>query len=415
MVHTIKLIIISLVLAGIISCYREVVLTDTAEEVFELFVSAEMQDFLYSSRDTSYSIDDPELQLFLHDQPLDLVEMKIRGKTSLNFQRKSFAVKLNEPIFIEDLDQGTMKILSRFKLLALAMDYTYIENRLAFGLMEEAGLMPLFYKFVEFRINGATQGVYLLLEDPEQFYKENGSEFILRRGYHHVITDADYEPSTHYIPEEDYVARFKEIYSILPELEGVDLYDALSQRINLQQYFRKMGIDYLLMNGDYTDEVYLYSKVQQDSIRYQLIPWDYDDIFTSLPHEVGRTWGTGKLFGTRIYDSHQDVLDEIGDKLIFSIEEDLDYVITRDPFMYAKYEEEITNLFVGLDAQIFEDLFSQLKGELTPFYNNKEVVAQSQFDRDPSSHNLWETNMMEKQILLEERFNNMLNQLDINK
>ena len=404
-----------MVLAGISSCYREVVITDTAEEVFELFVSPEMQDTLYNSRGISYSIDDPEIQLFLHDQPLDLVEMKVRGKTSLNFQRKSYAVKLNEPILLEDRDQQTMFLLSRFKLIALATDYTYIENRLAFGLLEKTSLMPLFYKFVEFRINGATQGVYLLVEDPEQFYKENSSEFILRRGYHHVIADADYEPSTHYIPEEDYVARFQEIYSILTELEGAELYEALSQRINLQQYFRKMGIDYLLMNGDYTDEVFLYSMVQEDTIRYQLIPWDYDDIFTTPPHEVGRSWGTGKLFGTRYYDTHQDVLDEIGDKLIFSIEDDLDYVIARDSFMYARYEEEISNLFAGLEAQIFEDLFSQLKGELTPFYNDKEVVAQSQYDRDPSSRNLWESNMMEKQILLEERFNNMLNQLGISK
>jgi len=415
MVHSIKLIIISLVLVGITSCYREVVLTDTAEEVFELAVSPEMQDFLYSSRDTNYSIDDPDIQLLLHDRALDLVEMKIRGKSSRNYQRKSFAVKLNEPIFIEDRNQGTMFMLTRFKLLALAMDYTYIENRLAFGLLEDSGLMPLFYKFVEFRINGATQGVYLLLEDPEQYYKEHGSEFILRRGYHHVITDADYEPSTHYIPEEDYVARFNEIYSILTELEGAELYEALSQRINLQQYFRKMGIDYLLMNGDYTDEVYLYSKMQQDKIRYQLIPWDYDDIFTSQPHEVGRSWGTGKLFGTRIYNSHQDVLDEIGNKLIFSIEEDLDYVVARDSFMYARYEEEIASFLAELKPQIFEDLFSQLKVELSPFYNDKEVVAQSEFDRDPSSRSLWETNMVEKQIFLEDRFNTMKNQLGISK
>ena len=413
--YSIKLILITIVLAGISSCYREVVLTDTAEEVFELFVSPEMQDFLYNSRDTSYSIDDPELQLLLQDHPLNVIEMKIRGKSSRNFQRKSFAVKLNEPIYIEDGSQGTLFMLSRFKLLALAMDYTYIENRLAFGLMKASGLMPLFYKFVEFRINGATQGVYLLLEDPEQFYKEYGSEFILRRGYHHVITDADYEPSNHYIPEEEYIARFKEIYSILTELAGAELYDALSQRINLQQYFRKMGIDYLLMNGDYTDEVYLYSMIQQDAIRYQLIPWDYDDIFTSQPHEVGRTWGTGKLFGTRIYETHQDVLDEIGDKLIFSIEEDLDYVIARDSFMYARYEEEISGLFDELEPQIFEELFSQLKGELTPYYNNKEVVAQSQFDRDPSSRSLWENNMTEKQLLLEKRFNEMKNHLKISK
>ena len=400
---------------GISSCYREVVINDTVEDVFELFVSTEMQDFLYSSRDTVYSINDSELQLLLYDHPLDLDEMKVRGKNSVNFQRKSFSVKLDEPIFIEDRDQGTIKMLSRFKLLALAMDYTYIEYRLAFGLMEESDLMPLFFKFVEFRINGATQGIYLLVEDPEQFYKEFGSEFILRRGYNHGIWDADYEPLNHFIPEKDYVARFNEIYSLISELEGEELYEELLQRIDLKQYFRKMSIDYLVMNGDYTDELYLYSIVEQDVIHYRLIPWDYDDIFESQPHEVGSTWGPGNLFGTRFYGTYQDVLDEIGDKLIFSIEEDLDYVIARDSFLYARYEEEISGFIAGLGTQIFDRLFNQLESELTPFYNNEEVVAQSKFDRNSTNPDVWKSNMKEKHLFLEERLNQMKNHLGNSK
>ncbi len=411
--QSLRLIFITIVLTGLTSCYQEVVITTTDEDVFELSVSPEMQDFIYSSKDTSYSIDDPDLKLMLYGHPLDLVEVKIRGRNALKFKRKSYAVKLNEPILIEHRNDGTLKELTRFKLLALAMDYTYIENRFAFGLLEQIGIMPLFYKFVEFRINGNTQGVYLLVEDPEQFFKEHGSEFILRRGYHHGIADAAYEPSLHFIPEETYINRFKEIYTYLTEYEGSELYHVLSQRIDIQQYFRKMGIDYLLMNGDYTDEIYLYSVVQQNTIRYQLIPWDYDDIFRSKPHEVGVAWGVGHLFGDRYYATHQDILDEIGDKLIFSIEEDLDYAIARDSFMYARYEETLSELLDELDPQIFETLFDQVQLELTPFYNNQEVVAQSQFDADPTSHDLWQNNMVEKQSLIEERLETMKKQLKL--
>ena len=98
-------------------------------------------------------------------------------------------------------------------------------------------------------------------------------------------------------------------------------------------------------------------------------------------------------------------LDEIGDKLIYSIEDDLDYIIAMDPFLYARYEEALSNLFSVLKPTIFEMIFSQIESELTPFYMNEEVVAQSKFDRDASSFSLWKENMLEKRYAhMKERF-----------
>jgi len=291
------------------------------------------------------------------------------------------------------------------------MEYTYIESRIGFGILEQAGIMPLFYKYVELRINGDTQGVYLLVEDPEQFAIEQRSEFILRRGYHHGIANAEYEPLYHFRPREEYVVRFKEIYTQLPYSYGEERYEAIRQRIDLDQYFRKMGIDYLLQNGDYTDEVYLYATIEQDAIRYKIIPWDYDDIFRNYPHEVGRSWGTGTLFGDRYYDSHQDIFDEIGDKLIFSIEDDLDYAIAMDSFLYARYESTLVNLVKEMDLEDIGTLFDQVENELAPFYSDGEVILQSQYDSNPTSLELWQDNMHEKQAFLEERLASMKNQL----
>jgi len=72
MVYLLRLMIFSIMLAGISSCYREVVIPDKVDDVFEMFVSAEMQDFIYNSRDTVYPINDLQLQLFFHDDPLYL-------------------------------------------------------------------------------------------------------------------------------------------------------------------------------------------------------------------------------------------------------------------------------------------------------------------------------------------------------
>jgi hypothetical protein len=173
-----------------------------------------------------------------------------------------------------------------------------------------------------------------------------------------------------------------------------------------------MGIEYLLRNGDYTDEVYFYSRIEQNMIRYHIIPWDYDDIFSSKPHEVGRAWGPGTLFGNRSYDTPEDIYSEIGDKMIFSIEDDLDYSIAMDSYVYTLYELNLANMLREMDAEDLETLFDQVESELTPFYNDPEVVLQSQYDRQATSFSLWQENMADKKLVLTERLESMREQLN---
>jgi hypothetical protein len=194
-------------------------------------------------------------------------------------------------------------------------------------------------------------------------------------------------------------------------LEGEELYTALDQRLNLDQYFRKMGIDYLFQNGDYTDEVYLYALVQQDLIRFHIIPWDYDDLFRNRPHEVGITWGVGNLFGDRYYPTHQDVLDVLGDKMIFSIEDDLDYAIAMDPYLYDRYEQTLAAMLDQMDTEDIDAIFEQVRQELLPFYYIDEVVAQSRYDQDECNFKIWEDNMQEKKAFLKDRLSSMKNEL----
>jgi spore coat protein H len=384
-------------------CYMEKIDLEPEAEVFNLYVEDSQQELIYNSRDTSYSIDDPPPKLYFNDQLLNLREIRIRGKTALRFRRKSYAVFLNEPIVVIDRYGKGTKELSRLKLLALATDYTYIENRVAFGILQEAGIMPLFFKFVLVRINDESQGVYLLMEDPEQFYKENNSEYILRRGYNHGIDDFDYQPSIHLKPVGEYLTRFNEIYHQLPQSEGKQLFDEIAARLDIESYFRKMAIDYLVKNGDYTDEIYLYSQVEKDTTRFHIIPWDYDDIFSENPHEVGVSWGMGTLFGERYYATRQDIYDEIGDKLIYSIEDDLDYSIARDPYLYDCYEKTFTGLLDIVDEHLIDQVFSETREELSTFYESFAVIEQSNYDIKPTSKEKWIQNMDEKRSFLQNR------------
>lgn len=398
-------------LAAINSCYKEVELPPTLDVVFELSLSPQMQEFIYNSRDTSYTIEEQGMEFLMNNKDLDLKVIKTRGKSALRFQRKSFAVVLNKPLALTGRNGFGSISLKRFKLISMAMDYTYIENRIGLGILEEQGIMPLFYRFVELKINGNTQGVYLLMEDPEQYYLDVGSEFILRRGYYNSFDDMEYSPSYYFIPRADYESRFLEIYSSLTSLQGEELFNTLNERLDMEQYFRKMGIDYLLQNGDYTDEVYLYALMHNDKPRFSIIPWDYDDLFRSYPHEVGITWGTGHLLGDRQYDTHQDILDVIGDKMIFSIEDDLDYSIAIDPYLYDRYESTLAKMIQKMDLEDFDVLFDQLRSELTPYYSNEKIINQSQFDERQSSFIIWEENMEDKKTFLKERLAAMKEQL----
>lgn len=407
--HYIGLAVISL---AVTSCYKEVVLPAHTDMVFELEVSPEMQEFIYSSSDTSYTIDEPGTKLLLDQTPLDLDVIRTRGKSALSFRRKSYTVHLNQVVSLASMNGGEIRRLSRFKLISMAMDYTYIEERIGFGIVEKQDLMPLFYRYVELRINGSSQGLYLLVEDPEEYFLKAGSEYILRRGYYHSIDDSRYEPSHSQIPRQEYESRFRELYETLPSLHGEELYDFLDQRLDLEQYFRKMGLDYLLQNGDYTDELYFYAMIEQDQIRFRIIPWDYDDLFNTNPHEVGKTWGTGHLFGDRYYPTRQDLLDEIGDKLIFSIEDDLDYAISRDPLLYERYQSCLAEMVQKMEPEDMDPLFEQVRLELLPYYYMPEIISQSRFDQQETSYRLWEQNMEDKKTLLKDRLHAMKEELN---
>ncbi len=394
------------------SCYEEYELPEAGWDVFDMTISQESLDSLFVQHDTGYLITDPLLELKLNSQRVYMKRLRVRGRTSLDYRRKSFSVNLEYPIYLQFTPGSEMKRLSGFKLISLCMDYTYINNRLAYGILQQAGVMPLFFKYVELRINGDTQGIYLLVDDPEERIRELGSEYIFRRDYHHVMRDPEYYPNTTGISQEEYERRFTEIYDAMPLYEGETLYTYLNSRINLDQYFRKMAVDYLLQNGDYTDEPFMYTQIVNGNIQYQVIPWDYDDIFQTYPHEVGRDWAVGHVFGSRTYSSLQDVLDVTGDRLVFSIEDDLDYVITTDPFLYKQYTLALAGMLQELLASDIETLFGQIEKELDPFYEQEPIILQSEYDRRPTSRELWQQNMQERLSFVLTRLEAMNNQLN---
>lgn len=407
----IGLIIVEMLIST--SCYQEfTIVPNHTNNIFSLTMSANAEKKIMDSRGEQFSIEPLPVLTYGGTQYL-LGQMKIRGQSALDFQRKSYSINLDNSIsfLIED---NSLRKFEKFKLIAMVFDYTYIENRLSHRLLNEIELWPLYSFFTELKINDHHQGLYLFIEDPSTFaFKIKNADFILRRYYRNEIASFELNQSVALYKSQEYIEKFRSIYTDeLKNYKGEQLYSRLSSRMNIDNYMRKMAFDFIIENGDYTDEVYFYSTTKNNEVYFDIIPWDYDDLFSGSRHEVGRDWAVGTIFGERVYSSDEDVLTKLNGRLIFSIEDDLDYAIAFDDYLYQKYLIELKYVLLKITSTKLDLTFDELHTELWPFYQKPEIIAQSQYDANPTSLEIFDENIQNKKTELINRINWINKQLE---
>jgi hypothetical protein len=382
------------------------------KEVFNFVVTESQRQYINESRGEQYEITDPVPELHFAGDVYPLDRFEIRGDNTLNFNRKGFGVNMDRKITLLDPETQQEKKYEEYKLLAMVYDYTYIENCTAVGLFKAVDLWPVNSFFTEVRLNNHTQGLYHFIEDPvEYFIEQENASFVVRRGYDHVVKAIYVNPDSLQNSEE-YHDRLDKIYSILPIYSDQQMYDTLSAYIDMEQYFTKLSIDMLLKNGDYTDEVFFYSKVRDGREVLGVFPWDLDDIFAGQPHEIGNPWAPGTVFGPREYYSMDDVIADVGSKLLYSIEDDLDYKIAGDNILYQQYLRTLRAVIEKIDLSVIDEVFDYTFRHIGPFYSNDSIIAQSRYDVDETSYDLFTTNLEEKKQMLKDRRNWILQELD---
>jgi spore coat protein H len=385
---------------------------DPEKETFNFLVTESQRIYINASRGEQYEISDPIPELKFAGETYTLDRFEIRGDNTLNFKRKGFGINMDRKITFYNLENQAERKYEEFKLLAMVYDYTYIENSTAVRLFGEAGLWPVYTFFTEVSLNDHTQGLYIFIEDPfEYFIEQENSSFVIRRGYDHVIKASAAGPSSGINPDK-YISRFKRIYSNLPLYSGKQMYDTLSATVDLEQYFTKLSVDLLLKNGDYTDEVIFYTKISNDKEIFGVFPWDLDDIFADQPHEIGNPWAPGTIFGQREYYSMDDVMADVGAKLLFSIEDDLDYKIAKDDYLYQQYLKRLRKFIEQTDAATIDKIFDYTYEHISPFYSNDSIIAQSRYDADETNYELFISNMASKKQMLKQRRNWILQELN---
>jgi spore coat protein H len=308
--------------------------------------------------------------IVINDETFNPKRINTRGQSTLMYKRKSLSVRLNtEAVFHHG--EATESMMN-FTLLSLSMDKYYCHNHLAFGLMETVGLHHLFYSFCELRINDDSEGIFMVIERPEDWaFSKKKSPVIIRRGFDHAISEIKTDSITGQDEKEQYISHYKEIYHVLNACEGEELYEALQKYMDMDNYMTWLAFNFLVHNGDYSDEVFFY--FDPDINKFRIIPWDYDDIMVSSPHE-----GLRKRNVT------------IGDKLLFSSEDLLDLKIANDSFLYSIYIKRLRELLLIITPEILKECIESTYAELYPYYSNDEIISNVQYDcyKDASLDNL---------------------------
>lgn len=292
---------------------------------------------------------------------LEPKHIRIRGNTSSYFRRKSFNIKTDRKAqFRSPTDTFSV---TKFYAVCMNMDKDYIRNKFSCAVLKSQQVRVPMNVYANLIINGATEGLYLIFYPPDELaMKKYKSPLVIRRGYGESIDALDSEGLSRE-EKNELKGKYLSIYrKSLKGEKGESLYHSLAQVLDMESYFTWLAFNHLVQNGDYADEVYF---MWDPSLsRYVIIPWDFDDIFSGQPHEGRETRAK-----------------EFGDKLIFSLEDQLDIAIAKDPYLYKEYLKAYYRFLQNLTDNHLAEILNRVYAEVYPYFLQEDVLAQSQFDQ----------------------------------
>ena len=308
--------------------------------------------------------------IVINGDTLEPRDIGTRGNSTLLFKRKSLSFKLKSKASFRNGDKT--ESLNEFDVLNLSMDKYYCRNLIAFQMMKEIGIFDLFYSLCDLRVNGKSEGIFMIIEKPDKWaISKQNSPLVIRRGYDHNIDKTKADKKSDRIDTKKYLGYYRQIYKSLNKYQGEELYTTISQWIDMESYMKWVAFNFLVHNGDYSDEVFFY--IDPEIKKYRIIPWDYDDIFAVAPHE-------GSERSKKV----------IGDKLLFSSEDMLDKKIASDMYLYGVYLSGLKEVLNKLTSAFLKQVIENSYAELYPFYAKNEIISNSQFDyyKDANMENM---------------------------
>lgn len=246
----------------------------------------------------------PEYQLFIH--PLDLSELRkdiwcddpISAKLTINkrkydidivyrgshirdFRKKSYHILFNKP--------STYRNAKEIHINAEYKDPSLLRNKLSLDFFNEIGCLSPKSQFVNLKLNGKNEGLYLELESVDEYFLKNrqlpqGPIFYAVDGDANfsLMSDLDKEVKKSlkagyelkYGTEQDEFHLQKMILEI-NTISKAEFENAIVKYLNVDQYISWLAGVIFTQNFD--GFVHNYALYQNSETRlFEVIPWDYD-------------------------------------------------------------------------------------------------------------------------------------------
>lgn len=307
-----------------------------------------------------YQFTKPEVSV--NGVPLKDVELGTRGNQCLKAPRRCFSVKFNEQVRINNLQA------EGFNLISMWQDEGYTTAEIGYSFYKELGLFHLDREYVEVKIDGKSNGLYLLSQRPNKNLKKKfNSAFIGRVGYFTKLEVKKYHKKKTKFEQKDFERTFDEIVKKSKKVSKDKLYDYLAYRMNIDKYLKWLALNTFMQNGDYVDEVYFYAddESKHEKIYFDIMAWDLDDLFKK-PH-FG-PWNNLR-FRRKLKKS-----------LLYSMESKLDRLINDSPILYSKFKQILKEMLTTEINDSFIDVqIDSVIKKISP-YLTEPILALSKMD-----------------------------------
>ncbi|MEQ1878106.1 MAG: CotH kinase family protein [Bdellovibrionia bacterium] len=302
-------------------------------------------------------------KLSVNGAPATAAELNIRGQNCLKASRRCFGLKSETKITLNGENGLSAKSVN---LVSMWEDQGYVSSRIGYEFFKSTGFFNLRTEYAEVFINDVSNGLYLVTEKPKKAVEQYVPDpFVARRGMEYRFEVAEPAPAGSKHTDAEYLAAFKTMMNEMKPLVGGPLRTRLDQTLNLELYMKWLVVNSILKNGDYTDEVFFYADTREKQIRFNVFPWDMDDLFR--PPHAGAP--------------NRRYANEIATGLLYSFENPVDVKIGTDTVLYADLKQLATPILRDRAADAVVDRVIDTVGRaIAPYLDRPTVLAASARD-----------------------------------
>ncbi|MES2802070.1 MAG: CotH kinase family protein [Bdellovibrionota bacterium] len=307
------------------------------------------------------------------------VSISTRGQSSLKFARKNLSVKV-----LKEQDGEKKKIeIGEIKSKHLTMsaspeDLLFVKNSIGYSLLKAIGIHSLQTQFAEVKLNGVSQGLYMVTENQtDNLMKGQDSEIVIRRRYNDALEVKDAKEGLSEADILKYQQTLRSVHKSIREMHGEHLIATLEKNLNLKNYLKWLAFNYIVKNGDYSDEVYFFGKKNSaGEIYFDVSPWDMDDSFSEKMHLSGFLGGP-----------NYRMTDESQKQLIYNYESRIDRKVAGDAKLLRMYFEAMDEVVSTLSqTDVLYNIQQNILADLMPYIDDADIQANGLLDSVQTRH-----------------------------